>query len=189
MARERGFSPRALDVAAFARQHGELAGHWPLASFGRLADSLAAPSDAPVHWKVRGHVVERAGAAAVPWLVLSLAAELPLTCQRCLQPLLGPVHVERRFRFVSDEDEAEREDEAAEEDVLALTARLDLAELVEDELILALPIVPRHEVCPAPLPSARVPAVDPLSVADPAQPERPHPFAALAALRRGRDSG
>jgi uncharacterized protein len=36
--------------------------------------------------------------------------------------------------------------------VLALEPALDLKELVEDELLLALPLVPRHEVCPEPLP-------------------------------------
>ena len=34
--------------------------------------------------------------------------------------------------------------------MLALSRALDLRELVEDELLLALPLVPRHEVCPEP---------------------------------------
>jgi uncharacterized protein len=48
---------------------------------------------------------------------------------------------------------------------------------VEDELILALPLVPRHDACPQPL-AAPATAEEPLA-------ERPNPFAALAALKRG----
>ena len=59
--------------------------------------------------------------------------------------------------------------------MLALEPALDLQSLVEDELLLALPLVPRHEVCPEPLP------LEP----EPAAPAAAHPFAALAALKRG----
>jgi len=63
-------------------------------------------------------------------------------------------------------------------DVLALSRSVDLRELVEDELLLAMPLVPRHEVCPAPLlaPQADV-------AFEEAEQDRPNPFAALAALK------
>ena len=65
--------------------------------------------------------------------------------------------------------------------MLALGPPLDVLELIEDELILALPLVPRHEPhCPVPL-AAPEGAVS-------AAPEEPHPFAALAALRKGRET-
>ena len=63
-----------------------------------------------------------------------------------------------------------------------LERALKLLDLLEDELILALPIVPRHTVCPDPL------AYDPgvAAAEDSAQTEAPaHPFAALAGLKRG----
>jgi len=67
--------------------------------------------------------------------------------------------------------------------VLALLPSLDLRALVEDELILALPLIPRHDTCPLPLPmsagSAELAADGPPA----------HPFAALAALRRGDKAG
>jgi uncharacterized protein len=53
--------------------------------------------------------------------------------------------------------------------------RLDLLPLLEDELILAVPLVPRHERCPEPLP---LPADEPDEM--PAE----HPFAKLAALKQ-----
>ena len=60
-----------------------------------------------------------------------------------------------------------------------LCKALGVPELIEDELLLALPLVPRHDVCPAPLPRAFVeddPATDPAD----------NPFAALAALKNDR---
>ena len=76
--------------------------------------------------------------------------------------------------------QAARLDEEGDEDVLALTRALDLPALVEDELILALPLVPRHEVCPQDVP---LEAVD---EGFEAAGERPNPFAALAALKKQR---
>jgi len=110
------------------------------------------------------------------WLHLRADAALPLRCQRCLQPLLEPLHVVRDFQFVADEAAAESLDNEAEHEVLVLARELDLHELLEDELLLDLPLVPRHETCPQPLV-----VVDGEQAAEPAA----SPFAALAALRRG----
>jgi uncharacterized protein len=88
-----------------------------------------------------------------------------------------PLVVDRWFHFVGDEDEAAHLDAHSEDDVLAASSRFDLLELLEDELILALPIVPRHDRCPHPLPSGtEAPTTD--------EELAPNPFAALAALRR-----
>ena len=94
-------------------------------------------------------------------------------------PRPGRAHleVERNYLFVHGEDAAAQLDADSEDDVLAITRALDLRELVEDELLLALPLVPRHEVCPEPLPLADAPQ---------AADDKPNPFAALAALKRGR---
>ena len=72
-------------------------------------------------------------------------------------------------------------DDASEDDVLALSGELDVRELVEDELLLALPLVPRHDVCPG---AVRLSAQD--ADFDAAGDERPHPFAGLAALKAGK---
>ena len=115
------------------------------------------------------------GDAPQLWLHVAAQATLNLECQRCLQPVAVPLDVSRSFRFVHGEATAAELDADSEDDVLALTRALDLHELVEDELILALPLVPRHEVCTQPL---AAPGGDPEPVE-----ERPNPFAALAALK------
>jgi uncharacterized protein len=97
------------------------------------------------------------------------------------------LQVDRRFRFVRTEAEAARLDEDSDDDVLVLEPRLDLAELLEDEFILALPIVPMHDSCPQPLLTPAQPGLRPGVAAQDAnatQAERPNPFAALAALRK-----
>ena len=177
----RPVDPHALNVRAFCNDGQTLGGDWPLAALARLGAGLfgaPAPS-AVVQWTAQGSL--RAAAAGEPevWLHLKAGTSAPLQCQRCLQQVQQDLAVDRRFRFVRTEEEAERLDEHSEDDVLVLSPRLDLQELLEDELILALPIVPRHEgPCPAPLPMP----LDDLEDEAPA----PNPFAALAALRAGR---
>ena len=84
-----------------------------------------------------------------------------------------PLKIARNFLFVHGEDAAAQLDADTEDDVLAITRSLDLRELIEDELLLAMPIVPRHEVCPQPL----VAATDELA------DDKPNPFAALMDLK------
>ena len=95
------------------------------------------------------------------------------TCQS--RPIDTAIEVDRWFRFARSEAEAEALDAEIEEDVLALERALDLHELIEDELLLAMPLVPRHAACPLPLP---LPESDVPTAEAPA-----HPFAALASLR------
>jgi len=173
--------PRRLDVAAFAGASGELAGAWPQEGFARLA-SAALPGErqaAPVRWRVVGERAALAGAGVQPALRIVADTVVTLECQRCLQPMPTPVHIERRLFFVEGEDAAAALDAESEEDVLALSPSLDLHALVEDELLLSLPIVPRHDVCAAPLVFGG--AADQEAAEDDA---REHPFAALAALKR-----
>ncbi|MFT3817625.1 MAG: YceD family protein [Rubrivivax sp.] len=173
----RDFDVRRLDVQAFAKAAAEREGAWPLQGFGRLRDLLAPVADgeppSEVRWTLRGE--ERPARTAQPdiWLYLGAHAVLPLVCQRCLQPLLQPLALQRQFQFVRGEEAAAKLDGEVEHEVLALTRELDVHALLEDELLLDLPLVPRHEVCPQPLPAA----------AD-AGPQDEHPFAALAALKR-----
>jgi uncharacterized protein len=174
------FDPFRLDVTAFAKAAGELAGRWPLAQFDRLTDAAVAdalPAEGgEVDWSARGEARSMRGGESQVWLHVAAATRLPLECQRCLKPVEVPVSVERSFLFVHGEDAAAQLDADSEDDVLALTRALDLRELIEDELLLALPIVPRHEVCPVPL----VVPIDVDELAD----EKPNPFAALAGLKR-----
>ena len=174
--------PRRLDVAAFAADDGELAGELPGDALPRLVAATLAPVDRaerpPVRWRVVGARRVLEGAGLQPALDVDASTDVLLECQRCLQPMTLALHAERRIFFVDGEDAAAALDAEVEDDVLAMTPALDVRTLVEDELLLALPIVPRHEVCPQPLPRAFVDD-------DPAVEPGDHPFAALAALKQG----
>jgi uncharacterized protein len=176
----REFDPSRLDVAAFAKEGARLEGRWPLRQLDRLVESEVPGAQADgaldVSWQAHGEL-RRVGGQGQPWLHLKASARMALECQRCLGPVLVPLEVSRSFLFVPGEDAAAQLDADSEDDVLALTHALDLRQLVEDELLLALPLVPRHDQCPQPLPTPSIP-----DEAD----GRPNPFAALAALKRGR---
>ena len=147
--------PLRLDVAAFASDGGLLDGRWSGASLERLADLQVPPQDqgpADVAWQVQGERKLRPGSEAELWLGLSAQARVWLTCQRCLQPMAVDLALQRRLRFVHGESQAAALDADSDDDVLALSRSLDLRELVEDELLLGLPLVPRHDSCPQPLP-------------------------------------
>jgi len=179
MSRERRTDPLAVPVAALCRDGETLLGAWSLAELPRLAASLFVPpaADERAGWQARFSQMEPVGSPPQLWLNVEAHAHVTLQCQRCLQALHEPLAMQRRFRFVASEAEAERLDAESDDDHLVLEPRLDLRALVEDELILELPIVPRHEgECPEPLPLAAVPADE--------TEARPNPFAALAALRK-----
>lgn len=168
--------PRRIDLRALARRAGSLAGSLQPLDLPRLAQSVEAVGQA--QWAGHGELRPVKGGESQVWLHLKARAPVQMICQRCLQSLNEDLRVERSFLFLPDEDEVVRLDEELEDDVLQLPRFFDLLQLVEDELILALPIVPRHEDCPQPLPLAvETDAVD-------AAAEAPHPFAALAALKK-----
>ncbi len=172
------FDPRNLPVEAFARRAGQLAGEIAVDALERVRDvqvgaraGLAAPV---VRWTATGEWrTLRAGPAEI-WLHLAADVGLTLQCQRCLEGVAVDVKASRSFMFVHGEAQAAALDEQTEDDVLPITRSLDLIGLVEDELLLALPLVPRHlPSCPEPL------TFPPSEIEAGAQAS---PFAVLAAL-------
>ncbi|MDT9001274.1 DUF177 domain-containing protein [Paucibacter sp. APW11] len=181
--KQRQHDPLNLDVEVFARDAASLQGDWPAQSLERLVEGAAPESSVsdwpPVRWQVQGECRPVRGGQDQIWLHLQVDAEVVLTCQRCLKPMAVPLALDRDFHFVRDERTAAELDADSEDDVLAMTRHLDLRELVEDELLLDLPLVPRHESCPDPLPAVLGDADE----FEEAEEERPNPFAALAALK------
>lgn len=174
------FDPHRLDVNRFAEEAGALQGDDPLRGFGRLADEAEGSDRArTVHWHAHGEMRNPQHVQPEVWLHLAADTVLPLTCQRCLLPVDVPIAVDRRFRFVADEATAAAHDDASEEDLLALSRSFDLLELVEDELLMEVPVAPRHEACPVPV---QMSAEDAEFAS--AEGEREHPFAVLGRLKK-----
>lgn len=170
-------------MVAAATAAATLEGRWPLADFERLGDSAPAGKarSGELYWSVRGQRRSVPGGEDEIWLHLVARARVWRECQRCLQPVALDLEVARPLRFVATEEQAAALDAENEDDVLALGRRLDLHHLIEDELLLALPLVPMHSACPQ-APPMRFGEDEAAADAAPA----PRPFAALARLKRGR---
>jgi uncharacterized protein len=161
--------PPVLDawraVSAGARFEGALA----LERLARLRPSLA-DADGTVEYVVQfgRDALEQA------YVELTLRTRLPLQCQRSLGRYLQPVDIVQRLGLITREEQEAGLPEGTEPLLLAGSAELHPAELIEDELILALPVVPidpESEELAAEWQPAEV------------DPDKPNPFAALAALK------
>jgi uncharacterized protein len=110
-----------------------------------------------------------------------LCTTLHLVCQRCLQPLSYPLDTDICLGLVLSEDEMERLPESYDGYVFDRRA-VELKTIIEDELMLALPLVPLHDADQCRIDSAYVDAQEP---ALPVEAERRRPFAGLDALIKG----
>ena len=103
-----------------------------------------------------------------------------MTCQRCLSEASIPLEIDQSYRFVATENEALDEDEDSEEDILVWSRDFDLHGLLEDEILLDLPLIPLHDECQAPAGfDLAAPADEASANADVRQP-----FADLASLMK-----
>ena len=113
--------------------------------FERLAQEFVNP-EAVLHYRVCGGQDARGR----PRLHCTVKAEVEMECQRCLKPVNVTVESDRQIYLAASDAEAERLETAlADEDIEVLVTgqTLDLAGVVEDEVLLSLPIVPMHDTC------------------------------------------
>lgn len=166
------WNAKDLDLHRFTQQGGELTANTPLAALARVLDVCldhAQVGQRQCQWVLRGELRSMGGIDQA-WMHLSAHLNVRQTCQRCLEPMDMAVQVDSWFRLVADEATALAEDDDCEEDLLAMAPDFDALALLEDEILLALPLVPRHDACHAPLSAAL-------------EDDLPHPFAALAGLK------
>lgn len=166
------WNAKDLDLHRFTHLGGELSLATPLADLSRVLDvclDQAEVRQRPCQWVLRGESRSMGGIEQA-WMHLSAHLTVRQTCQRCLEPMDMAVQVDRWFRLVADEATALAEDDDCEEDLLVMAPDADALALLEDEILLAMPLVPRHDVCHAPLSAAL-------------EDDLPHPFAALAGLK------
>jgi uncharacterized protein len=174
------FAPQHLNIAAFANDGATLVGTEKLAHLSRLMDLTAGlGGETRVDYELRGRLQADAAGVNEPWIHLAAHTSLILTCQRCLGPVEVAVQFDRNFRFVATEDLAAIEDEESEEDVLVVSKSFNVLELIEDELLMASPVAPKHVDCPQPV---KLRAADPDFVDPPSN--KPNPFAVLQNLKK-----
>lgn len=162
--------PDSVDAWRMVAAQREFEGRIPLAAMSRLRDSLLDPEG-----DVRYSLAFGTDALKVPFAELRIDADLPLECQSSLQRFLLPVQVVQRLGLIRDEAEESALPEEYEALLVDADGFLRPAELVEDELILALPVV-------AVAPQAE--AVERDFAPPPEETAQANPFATLAGLKK-----
>jgi uncharacterized protein len=158
-----------IDSLDFASSGAQLSGDVQVVQLGRLTDSLH-DSAGRLNFALAGEYDSRQR----PRLRLTVTGSINLRCQRCLGRLEYPVAIETSLLVlvgVAGGESAEIEDL----DGVPSNPHIDVWDLVEDEVLLAVPISPRHAdgTCSAAVDSGRDRAVS--------------PFAALAKLKQLRN--
>lgn len=100
------------------------------------------------------------------------------TCQRCLEPVAVPLTIDSEFALLQDESQAALVSEDTETillDEITDDERLNLLAMIEDELLVALPLAPKHAQCRM--------AVTQAGELPEAAVQQDNPFAVLAALK------
>ena len=156
--------PDVIDPLALAQKRRRLRGEIPLQQMYRLAESLfATQGNARLELQF-----DKSGRQAS--ITGYVEAMLTLQCQCCLGEMAWPVKSEVNLGVVTSVDEALRLPESMEPLLLEGESEVPLADIVQDEILLAIPAIPRHTNCHHP------------GAPDP-KPEKPHPFAGLAELK------
>jgi uncharacterized protein len=171
--------PEFVDPWRLADQGKSFSGQEKLRNLSRLRDLMTRPGG-EVAYELRFGRDEGRWPRIKGWVRTTLNLE----CQRCLGELGVPVDAVLDLAVIEVAGEADALPESCEP-VLAEDGRLRLLDIIEEELLLAMPQVPRHEAqyCAA----AAQRAVAPQDGADTEQTEVPEsPFAVLAGMKTKR---
>jgi uncharacterized protein len=162
-----------IDALEFARGQQALRGSLPVAALKRLDDVLS-DSEGTLEYVLTGSKDDRNRAR----LHVEVTGRLHLQCQRCLGPLEYDVAVDNTLLLFPRGVEPEDIDDPEAPDAIEASPELEIGGLIEDEVLLSLPLAPRH-----PEGSCESRVARRLEGAGP-----PKPFAELAALKRPRST-
>lgn len=191
--------PEFLDPRVWAEQGNMLVAEVPMARMPRLVelqnfehDQTVVNSPAPVMFELDFAFDQQGRPVVKGWV----RAELQLQCQRCMQPVAYALHEQIEAHPVTradmptssgnkhdagqgwEDDFVYHENDQGEAGLAPLV-------LVEDELILALPLVAMHDDCDV---AWQDPGLARLAEAENAHKEMNNPFAVLAGLRSASSS-
>src|SRR5262245_22087596 len=166
--------PRHAELRKLVASGGRLTGTVPLADLPRLSAVLLS-SDGGVDFELTVAVDDE----GFRLITGSVRGTLQLQCQRCLESMCQHVDAEFALALVWREEEIAPLP-ARVDGLVAGTDPYDLYELAEEELLLALPLAPRHEG------ACQVRGFQPEPEEKP-EAAAPNPFAALGRLKRGSD--
>jgi uncharacterized protein len=159
--------PLFIDNIAFAKKNERLAGSLTLADCPRLTElAQTNPSKNPAEVVIDYVLEGKTDSVGQHLLSLSLITNLTTTCQRCLSPM--PLKLKLYFNYMITDIDATDVEDSDDVDLQEPSQTMDLIALIEDEIIMAMPIAPVHEEdCGAIVTQSG---------------EKPNPFAALKGL-------
>ncbi|CAN5439248.1 DUF177 domain-containing protein [soil metagenome] len=135
-----------IDAFEYSRLNEHREGDLDIVDLTRLSEDLADNSGS-LHWVLRGGTdkIEH------PQLKLSVSGKVQLKCQRCLTAFPYDLVSESILILAKDEARADEIEALLDDDsvdVIVGTKALAVADLIEDEALLAIPFSPKHDVCP-----------------------------------------
>lgn len=150
----------SIDSLEFARAGEQLSGSVPVSELSRLSDNLF-DTAGNLQFGLTGSRDSRHRLR----LKMSVAGSIDLQCQRCLGKLVFPVSVQANLLILTDEAGGET-GEIDDLDGVPAAAQTDVWSLVEDEVLLAIPLAPRHAEgdCSPAVKAAGTPAASPFAV-------------------------
>lgn len=139
----------AADIEALAARKATLAGELELGDLTRLSDYLCTTRGWDDRRRAEGGVVKAEltfGVRQLGVLTLKLGYEatLNVVCQRCLEPYELDISNQVEFAVMTSEALAAEWVERDEPIILDNDERLCPAQLIEDELIISIPLAPKH---------------------------------------------
>lgn len=139
-----------LTFVSSTNNQSEITGQLLLPQLPRIIAEKAdhTPAEQPIIWRLSCVAQNQAHYQQNPIIELHLHAEIWLICQRCLHPYLQPLSAQHHFEIVQSEAEADAAPmDDDKKDAIVGSETFDLLNLIEDELLLALPFIPRHTDC------------------------------------------
>jgi len=140
--------PVEVDPWRFCRDGQSWETRSEVAAFPRLAHEF---TQGALFCRVVGRVDQRGSLS----LQLTVSGDVQLTCQRCLGSMPYKVEVERTLYLARNEAEMERLDALPDSDAIQAGEILSLVDLVEDEVLLSLPLATMHAEGECPVPGAQ----------------------------------
>ena len=166
--------PVEIDPFRLAKSGLILEGKLSLSSMSRLS-GLLQNSDGQVDVKMSFDIDKILG---TPIMVGEFKADLPLLCERCSESMVFEAKVESSLAIINSEKKIDDLAEQYEPWIINSDEPVMLSSIVEDELILAIPLVPKHE-------HACLPKEAWFSGEEQIDDEKPiSPFAVLSALKK-----
>jgi len=162
--------PPQMDVWRMVANQRQFEGSLPLARMPRLVELLA-DADGECRYVIEFY----RDTLKIDVMHMQLSASLPLICQRTLERFVYQVEIDQRLGLISEESQEASLPEGMEAVLIEGNGEVSPFQLIEDELLLAVPLVPV---------SPNAAELDPVWTEEVAiKEDKPHPFANLKLLK------